>query len=305
MGSGSSKALRRELSDLEQKRTRLAGEIERAEAKVATAEEKLADVVELETSAYVGEADPGDAARAREKAEAAIAQVRSELQRLQGIGAGLDERIRQTHDAIAAAEKDEAVSERDAKASNSAKLSKAFADALAPLLALVPKLEAARSELDAATVRARSLDPTLALPSDEATWGETDALAALARLVEAGPRQPNATNALSIQRAAAQHLIDRAKAIESAVREELHSLIPTRQLIGGQRILGPIERLPEGQRADAIRAFAAAVKRAPDRARPSLEQRLKELRETPEGLAENAEAGGGAELDRGPLAPAA
>jgi hypothetical protein len=206
----------------------------------------------------------------------------------------LEALIAATKDGLERATFDETLAQRDAKAASAAKLARGIASDLKQPLADVQKLAGLRAELDALDTQARELAKPLGAEvqafEDEPTFGDQAAL----DLLQAGARQLNAATKARADRAAEKWAIDRAQMIERAVRSQMGSMLSTRN--------GPIVRLESGSlRRDAIDAFAKAIKRAPERARPSFEQCLKELREIAEGLAENAEAGGGAEQGRDPL----
>ncbi len=201
--------------------------------------------------------------------------------------------IASTKDDLERATFEETLAARDAKAASAAKLARGIASTLKGPLEDASKLAELRTEIDTLDTQARELKPLDAeVPAfeDEPAFGDQTAL----DFLQAGPRQLNAETQAKAERAAAKWAVERPQLIERAVRSEMGSMLPTRH--------GPIARLEsEALRRDAIEAFAKAAKRAPERARPSYGQHLKELREIAEGLAENAEAGGGAKLDRGPL----
>jgi hypothetical protein len=237
---------------------------------LAAAERLRADVSKLET-----------AAGNREK------ELASLVPRLEAL-------IASTKEEIERATFEETLAARDAKAANAAKLARGIASALKGPLEDAYQLAELRAEVDALDTQAREMAKPLGAEvqafEDEPTFGDQETL----DFLQAGARQLNAETQADAERQAARWAKERPQMIERAVRAEMGSMVPTR--------LGPIARLEsEALRRDAIEAFAKAAKRAPERARPSYEEHLKELREISEGLAENAEAGGGAELGSGPL----
>ena len=204
--------------------------------------------------------------------------------------------IEKTKQAIERAAFSEALSARDEKAKQAAKVAGEIASALKRPLELARKLEQLRAEIDALDTQARELAKPLDIGvepfEDEPTFGDQAAL----DLLQAGARQLNAATKAEAVREAEKWAIERPERIERAVRSEMQSMIPTR--VNGKRRLGPIERLgSEELRRDAIDAYAKAAKRAPERARPSYEQRLKELREFAEGPAEETDGNAEAEHD--------
>jgi len=208
--------------------------------------------------------------------------------------------IEKTKQAIERAAFSEALSARDEMAKQAAKVAGEIASTLKRPLELARKLEQIRSEADGLDARARELAKVLGAGvepfEDESAFGDQAAL----DFLQAGPRRVNAETKAEADREAERWAIARPELIERAVRAEMQSMIPTR--VNGQRRLGPIERLEsEALRRDAIEAYAKAIKRAPERARPSFEQRLKELREFAEGPAEETDGDAEAEHDDRPL----
>ena len=283
--------------------SKLASEVEAREKRLAELQaesnrisEELGHVAEIRDQAadaeLVGDMPAanrlrGEAAKIENGARAREAELASLVPRLEA-------KIASTKSDLERAHFHEALARRDEKAKQAAKLARSIASALP--LADVRKLDALRGEIDSLDQQARRLAAPLGAGvdpfEDEPTFGDQAAL----DLLQAGARQLNAATKAEAEREAARWAIERPQLIERAVRSEMQSMIPTR--VNGKRRLGPIERLgSEELRRDAIDAYAKAAKRAPERARPSYEQRLKELREFAEGPAEETDGNAEAEHD--------
>jgi DNA repair exonuclease SbcCD ATPase subunit len=273
--AASSTRLRRDLSAIEEKRTKLASDTERAEARLESAEEKRAAVDDLETAVYLGEIDQAKLEKARAEADGAVNEAAAEIRRLRGIAKGLAGRVASTNAAIIEAEAAEARAARDERAAACTELSRKLARALSPLCVLAAKLEKARAELDEADRLARWLDPSLPLPTDEPSWPSNEPLAVLAATIGAGPRRPNESAEDKAQKRAAEARRAGDDMVTKAVRDEIRgdgwTRLPAR--------LSPIEKLPEGLRERAVNDFRAAAKQVPEVIRASREARLAELRE--------------------------
>jgi hypothetical protein len=285
----SSSKLASDLVKYEKRALELQTESDRVEAAHGQADELRDQAADAELANDLAAADRfrADASKLELAAGNREKELASLIPRLAALIASTEEEIKR-------ATFEETLAARDAKAASAAKLARSIASDLKGPLADVSKLAELRAEIDTLDKQARELAKPLGAEllafEDEPTFGDQAAL----DLLQAGARQLNAETQAKAERAAAKYAIARPERIEKAVRAEMGSMVPAR--------ISPIARLEsEALRRDAIEAFAKAIKRAPERARPSYEQHLKELREIAEGLAENAEAGGGAELDRGPL----
>jgi len=287
--------------------SKLASEVEAREKRLAELQaesnrisEELGHVAEIRDQAadaeLVGDMPAanrlrGEAAKIENGARAREAELASLVPRLEA-------KIASTKSDLERAHFHEALARRDEKAKQAAKLARSIASALP--LADVRKLDALRGEIDSLDQQARRLAAPLvadvAPTEDEMTFGDQAAL----DLLQAGPRQPTATAAVAEKSRAADAAVSRESRIETAVRDEVRGWFPT-TTFDGSRPRGPIERLDEDLQPEAIKRFAKAVKRVPEQVRASRELRLEKLRGNAEGLAENAQAGGGAKLGSGPL----
>jgi len=286
-------------SDLKAREVRLLelqveqNEIEAAHVQVAERRDAAADA-ELANDLAVANRLRGEAAKLEDSTRAREGELNALVPRLEA-------KIVATKSDLERAHFDEALARRDEKSKQAAKLARSIASALP--IADILKLEQLRAEADDLDARARELarplDADVDLMPDEPSFGNQAAL----DILQAGARQLNAETRAEAERQAAKAKADRPDRIRRAVQQELDWVPRPRSSGGGSP--SPIERLDGDLRDDSIDAYAKALKRLPDEIRQHKEVHLKELRGNAQGLAENAQAGGGAELDRGPLAPIA
>jgi len=177
------------VAQLEEQRTRLAADLERAEADVAVAGEALGEARKLDAAAYLGEVEPQVAEAAITEAQGAHERAVEALARVRSYGPELEERIAAAHEA-ARAEQIAALQEAlKAALQQRGKASEAVVSSLKGTVAAARLLVEARRDVDARrdAVRQAGGDHR-ALETDEVEWpAGTDELV---QTLQAGPLRP-------------------------------------------------------------------------------------------------------------------
>ena len=216
-----------ELREIEEQRTRLAGEVERADARLARARERRPELAEIETRAFLGEAGRADVDRLRAELDREERDAGEELERLRLVGPELDRRLDACQEALRRARLEEARLARDKALAAQAKASEALRDTLREAEKAAVQLERRRRGADEATEAARLLlvpGETLEEPPDEVDFA--DGLERLLPLIEEGPRQPSVDAA---RREATRHRQDLEK-LDWAEIQSRSGLVPWSQI---------------------------------------------------------------------------
>lgn len=216
-----------ELREIEEQRTRLAGEVERAEARLARARERRPELAEIETRAFLGEAGRADVDRLRTELDREERNAGEELERLRLVGPELDRRLEACQEALRRARLEETRLARDKALAAQAKASETLRDTLREAEKAAVQLERRRRGAEEATEAARLLlssGETLEEPPDEVDFA--DGLERLLPLIEEGPRQPSVDAA---RREATRHRQDLEK-LDWAEVQSRSGLVPWSQI---------------------------------------------------------------------------
>lgn len=203
LGRSSAGRHERAVAELEERRTQVAAELERAEAAESAAKGRTAELQELDTRRFLNEVSAEDADAARREIDDSIRGASETTASLRRVAAGLDERIAGARRELQKASFEAAVAEVKQAGEAAATASESFAKQLVALTGAGDELTAARERTKAAEAQARELRPAdddtdvSALVVDEPDWAKVDP--PLIEFLQAGPRQPIAKGRVASQ----------------------------------------------------------------------------------------------------------
>ena len=220
MASAIAKA-EKQLRELEEKRSSIAAQLERAEAREVEVAGRLSDVDDLEARVVLGEAERKEADRLRDQVERETEKARREAKALASAAAELDRRIVSARRAVTDARREEATRQRRAAEADVQKAAGELAQRVEAAGRTAAELADARRRLD--ETRAAELafyddrdDAPAVADEPDFRRGASDVLRAL---LDKGPRTPNADEAADLARGAEERRQSELELINQFLRQ--------------------------------------------------------------------------------------